>query len=69
MSASCRRARSGLDAPLAACDEGVRSHLDLWLTYHADLKRSEKHMVMVYWLKHISGHYACSRMSSSNPAT
>jgi len=54
---------------LAACDEGVRSHLDLWLTYHADLKRSEKHMVMVYWLKHISGHYACSRMSSSNPAT
>jgi DNA-binding transcriptional LysR family regulator len=58
-----------LGAPLVACDLGARYHLDLWLTYHPDLKRSEKHMVVVDWLKHIfnPASYACFKDEFIHP--
>jgi hypothetical protein len=54
---------------LVACDLGVRHHLDLWLTYHPDLKRSEKHMVVVDWLRRIfnPAAYACFRDEFIHP--
>lgn len=42
-----------LGAPLVPIDLGIKHALDLWLTYHADLKTSKKHMVVVDWLKRI----------------
>lgn len=58
-----------LGAPLVACDLGVKYYLDLWLTYHPDLKRSEKHMVVVDWLKRIfnPAAYACFRDEFIHP--
>jgi hypothetical protein len=45
--------RSRWARPFVACDLRVKSHLDLWLTCHPELKRSDKHMgvVLVEWLK------------------
>jgi DNA-binding transcriptional LysR family regulator len=50
-----------LGAPLVAVDVGIKHALDLWLTYHADLKTSEKHMVVIEWLRRIFDHatYPC----------
>jgi DNA-binding transcriptional LysR family regulator len=42
-----------LGAPLVPVDVGIRHHLDLWLTYHADFKRSERHIVVVDWLRRV----------------
>jgi DNA-binding transcriptional LysR family regulator len=42
-----------LGAPLVAVDVGVSHHMDFWLTYHADFKKSQKHMVVVDWLRRI----------------
>lgn len=58
-----------LGAPLVAVDVGYRNQFDLWLTYHPDLKRSEKHMVVVEWLKRIfnSSSYACFKDEFIHP--
>lgn len=58
-----------LGAPLVAVDVGFRNQFDLWLTYHPDLKRSEKHMVVVEWLKRIfsASIYACFRDDFIHP--
>jgi DNA-binding transcriptional LysR family regulator len=42
-----------LGAPLVPVDIGIRHHLDLWLTYHADFRRSERHIVVVDWLRRV----------------
>jgi len=50
-----------LGAPLVPVDAGLRYHRDMWLTYHPDLKTSEKHMVVVDWLRRVfdSRAYPC----------
>jgi DNA-binding transcriptional LysR family regulator len=42
-----------LGAPLVPVDVGLRHQLELWLTYHPDFKTSEKHMLVVDWLKRL----------------
>lgn len=58
-----------LGAPLVAVDVGVSHHMDFWLTYHADLKNSKKHMVVVDWLKRIFDprEYPCFRDQFIHP--
>ena len=50
-----------LGAPLVPVDIGYKNAFDLWLTYHPDLGRSERHMVVVDWLRRIfdSRTYPC----------
>lgn len=58
-----------LGARLVPVDVGIRHHMDLWLTYHPDLKRSEKHMLVVNWLKRIfdPSLYACFKDEFIHP--
>ncbi|MBW8854429.1 MAG: LysR family transcriptional regulator, partial [Bradyrhizobium sp.] len=42
-----------LGAPLVAVDLGVSHHADLWLTYHKEFRASERHKIVVDWLKKI----------------
>jgi len=58
-----------LGAPLVAVDVGVSHHMDLWLTYHGDLKNSHKHMVVVDWLRRIFDpqSYPCFRDEFIHP--
>jgi DNA-binding transcriptional LysR family regulator len=58
-----------LGAPLVPVDAGLRHHLDLWLTYHPDFKSSEKHMVVVEWLRRVfdGRSYACFRDEFIHP--
>jgi DNA-binding transcriptional LysR family regulator len=58
-----------LGAPLVPVDVGIRHHLDLWLTYHADFKTSEKHMVVVEWLRRVfdSRAYPCFKDEFIHP--
>ncbi|MBR0776106.1 LysR family transcriptional regulator [Bradyrhizobium diazoefficiens] len=42
-----------LGAPLVAVDLGVSHHTDLWLTYHKEFRASERHKIVVDWLKKI----------------
>ncbi len=58
-----------LGAPLVAVDMGVRHHADLWLTYHKEFRGSERHKLVVDWLKKIfdSKTYACFRDEFIHP--
>lgn len=58
-----------LGAPLVAVDIGVSHHMDFWLTYHADLKNSPRHMIVVDWLKRIFDPktYPCFRDEFIHP--
>jgi len=58
-----------LGAPLVPVDVGIRHHLDLWLTYHPDFKSSEKHMVVVEWLRRVfdSRTYPCFKDEFIHP--
>jgi DNA-binding transcriptional LysR family regulator len=42
-----------LGAKLVPIDVGIKHRLDLWMTYHPDLKKSEHHMQVVDWLRRI----------------
>ena len=42
-----------LGAPLVPVDMGVRHHTDLWITYHKEFRNSERHKIVVDWLKKI----------------
>jgi DNA-binding transcriptional LysR family regulator len=42
-----------LGAPLVAVDLGVSHHADLWLTYHKEFRTSERHRIVVDWLRQI----------------
>ncbi len=58
-----------LGAPLVPIDVGLRYHLDFWLTYHPEFKRSEKHIVVIDWLKRIFDPraYPCFRDEFIHP--
>jgi DNA-binding transcriptional LysR family regulator len=42
-----------LGAPLVAVDLGVSHHADLWLTYHKEFRNSDRHKIVIDWLKKI----------------
>src|SRR5215813_10672869 len=48
-----------LGAPLVAVDLGVSHHADLWLTYHKEFRASERHKIVVEWLKKIFDPRTC----------
>ncbi|MDA9431004.1 LysR family transcriptional regulator [Bradyrhizobium sp. CCBAU 51627] len=58
-----------LGAPLVAVDLGVSHHADLWLTYHKEFRASERHKVVVDWLKQIFDPktYPCFRDEFIHP--
>ncbi|WFU44753.1 LysR family transcriptional regulator [Bradyrhizobium sp. CB82] len=58
-----------LGAPLVAVDLGVSHHADLWLTYHKEFRASERHKIVVEWLKKIFDPrtYPCFRDEFIHP--
>ena len=42
-----------LGAPLVAIDLGINYHMDLWLTYHKEFRNSDRHKIVIEWLKSI----------------
>jgi DNA-binding transcriptional LysR family regulator len=58
-----------LGAPLIAVDLGVSHHADLWLTYHKEFRSSERHRIVVDWLKKIFDPraYPCFRDEFIHP--
>jgi len=42
-----------LGAPLVAVDLGINYHMDLWLTYHREFRNSDRHKIVIDWLKSI----------------
>src|SRR6516162_11146162 len=42
-----------LGAPLVPVDLGVDYHMDLWLTYHKEFRNSDRHKLVIDWLKSI----------------
>src|SRR6476646_330447 len=58
-----------LGAPLVAVDLGVSHHADLWLTYHQEFRVSERHKIVVDWLKKIfdAKTYPCFRDEFIHP--
>ena len=42
-----------LGANLVAVDLGVHHHADLWLTYHKEFRNSDRHKIVIDWLKKI----------------
>ena len=42
-----------LGAKLIPLDIGVSNRLEIWLTYHPDLRNSSRHMAVVEWLRRI----------------
>ena len=58
-----------LGAPLVPIDLGVSHHADLWLTYHREFRSSERHKIVVEWLKKIFDPkvYPCFRDEFIHP--
>ncbi|MBR0713784.1 LysR family transcriptional regulator [Bradyrhizobium liaoningense] len=58
-----------LGAPLVAVDLGASHHADLWLTYHKEFRSSERHKIVVDWLKKIFDPktYPCFRDEFIHP--
>lgn len=58
-----------LGAPLVPVDLGVNHHADLWLTYHKEFKTSDRHKIVVDWLKKIFDPkaYPCFRDDFIHP--
>jgi DNA-binding transcriptional LysR family regulator len=58
-----------LGAQLVAVDLGVSHHADLWLTYHKEFRQSERHKIVVDWLKKIFDPktYPCFRDEFIHP--
>jgi DNA-binding transcriptional LysR family regulator len=58
-----------LGAPLVAIDLGITYHMDLWLSYHKQFRNSDRHMLVVDWLKGIFDPkvYACFRDEFIHP--
>ena len=42
-----------LGADLVAVDLGVHHHADLWLAYHKEFRNSDRHKIVIDWLKKI----------------
>lgn len=60
---------TALGAPLVPVDFGFSHSLELWLTYHRDLKNSQPHMIVVDWLRRIFDPktYPCFRDEFIHP--
>src|SRR6185312_16256997 len=59
-----------LGAPLVAVDmDGFSHHADLWLTYHREFRNSDRHKLVIDWLKRIFDPrtYACFRDEFIHP--
>jgi DNA-binding transcriptional LysR family regulator len=58
-----------LGAPLVAVDLGINYHMDLWLTYHREFRNSDRHKIVIDWLKSIFDPkvYACFRDEFIHP--
>jgi DNA-binding transcriptional LysR family regulator len=59
-----------LGAPLVAVDmDGFKHHADLWLTYHKEFRSSDRHKIVIDWLKQIFDPktYACFRDEFIHP--
>lgn len=58
-----------LGAPLVAVDYGTRYHIDLWLTYHSEFRTSERHRIVIDWLRRIFDPktYPCFRDEFIHP--
>lgn len=58
-----------LGAPLVAVDLGINYHVDLWLTYHRQFRHSDRHKLVIAWLKSIFDPrvYACFRDEFIHP--
>ncbi len=58
-----------LGAPLVAVDMGVSHHADLWLAYHKEFRNSDRHKIVIDWLKKIFDPktYACFRDEFIHP--
>src|SRR6185437_8003793 len=59
-----------LGAPLVAVDLGVHHHADLWLTYHKEFRSSDRHKIVIDWLKKIFDPktYPCFRDEFIHPS-
>jgi DNA-binding transcriptional LysR family regulator len=58
-----------LGAGLVAIDLGINYHMDLWLTYHKEFRNSDRHKIVINWLKSIFDPkvYACFRDEFIHP--
>jgi DNA-binding transcriptional LysR family regulator len=58
-----------LGARLVAVDMGVSHHADLWLTYHKEFRNSDRHKIVIEWLKKIFDPkiHACFRDEFIHP--
>jgi DNA-binding transcriptional LysR family regulator len=58
-----------MGAPLVAVDLGVSHHADLWLTYHKEFRNSDRHKIVIDWLKKIFDPkaYPCFRDEFIHP--
>ena len=58
-----------LGATLVAIDLGINYHMDLWLTYHKEFRNSDRHKIVINWLKSIFDPkvYACFRDEFIHP--
>jgi DNA-binding transcriptional LysR family regulator len=58
-----------LGAPLVAVDMGVSHHADLWLTYHKEFRNSDRHKIVIEWLRKIFDPrtHACFRDEFIHP--
>ena len=58
-----------LGTPLVAVDLGVHHHADLWLTYHKEFRNSDRHKIVIDWLKKIFDpkNYPCFRDEFIHP--
>jgi DNA-binding transcriptional LysR family regulator len=58
-----------LGAPLVAIDLGIDYHVDLWLAYHRQFRHSDRHKLVIAWLKSIFDPkvYACFRDEFIHP--
>jgi DNA-binding transcriptional LysR family regulator len=58
-----------LGAALVAVDLGVHHHADLWLTYHKEFRNSDRHKIVIDWLRRIFDPktYPCFRDEFIHP--
>ena len=58
-----------LGADLVAVDLGVHHHADLWLAYHKEFRNSDRHKIVIDWLKKIFDPktYPCFRDEFIHP--
>jgi DNA-binding transcriptional LysR family regulator len=58
-----------MGASLVAVDLGVHHHADLWLTYHKEFRNSDRHKIVIDWLRKIFDpkNYPCFRDEFIHP--